>query len=174
MAEDLAAYALLRAVTRSVEPVVVELEDLARDCVADLAPLLDSSRVTVLPSRITALADPPALRRVLTNLLTNALKYSEAGPVLVAFGPAGRGWVQVQVADRGRGIDAADLPTIFDEFERGRMAEDDGGSGLGLASVRKLVADQGGRVRIESAVGHGTVVTVELPSVAEPAQPRSG
>ena len=57
-----------------------------------------------------------------------------------------------------------DIDTIFNEFARGRLAEDDGGTGLGLASVRELVQQQHGVVAIESEVGVGTTVAVELPS----------
>ena len=71
------------------------------------------------------------------------------------------------VADEGRGIAEEDLETIFEEFERGRLAtEGDGGTGLGLASVKSLVEEHGGRVSIHSVVGEGTTVTVELPAPA--------
>jgi signal transduction histidine kinase len=89
------------------------------------------------------------------------VKYS-AGPVTCDVA-AEDGWVRLTVSDAGRGIDPSDLATIFDEFERGRMAENDGGQGLGLTSVRSLVESLGGRVNIESAVGQGTTVVVELP-----------
>jgi signal transduction histidine kinase len=71
--------------------------------------------------------------------------------------------VALAVRDHGRGIDPGDLGSIFEEFSRGRLAEDDGGTGLGLASVRELVEEQRGSVRIESELGVGTTVTVELP-----------
>jgi signal transduction histidine kinase len=84
----------------------------------------------------------------------------------------------MSVRDRGRGIDPRDIEHIFGEFVRGRMAEDDGGTGLGLASVRELVRQQNGTVTIQSEVGVGTTVTVELPSHAylKPSAPsqRSG
>ena len=67
------------------------------------------------------------------------------------------------VADRGRGIDPADRETIFDEFNRGRRAADDGGFGLGLAVVRNLVEQHGGSVRIDDGRFGGTDVTVRLP-----------
>jgi signal transduction histidine kinase len=67
------------------------------------------------------------------------------------------------VTDHGRGLASDDLESIFDEFERGALAEDDGGTGLGLASVRQLVTLQRGKVSIDSELGVGTTVTVELP-----------
>ena len=73
---------------------------------------------------------------------------------------------QISVPTTAAGSTPTTSSTIFDEFVRGRMAEDDGGTGLGLASVRELVAQQNGTVAIESEVGVGTTVTVELPSHA--------
>jgi signal transduction histidine kinase len=58
------------------------------------------------------------------------------------------------------------VPRIFDEFERGALAEDDGGTGIGHASVRQLVSLQHGRVWIDSQEGAGTTVTIELPLAA--------
>ena len=105
-----------------------------------------------------------ALHRVLTNLCVNALKYSpHDAPVSIRLEVDDRGRVQILIADQGRGIDAGDLDLIFDEFARGRLAQDDGGTGLGLASVRELVAQMRGTVRIESEVGVGTTVIVDLP-----------
>ncbi len=114
------------------------------------------------------------MHRVITNLVVNALKYSPPDSVVdIGFSRARAGFLQMTVSDRGRGIDPGDLGVIFDEFVRGRMAEDDGGTGLGLASVRELVHQQNGHVSIESEVGVGTTVTVELPSHAflKPAAP---
>jgi hypothetical protein len=64
----------------------------------------------------------------------------------------------------GRGIDPRDIGTILEEFARGRLADADGGTGLGLASVRDRVDRQHGTVSIDSEVGVGTTVTVDLPS----------
>jgi signal transduction histidine kinase len=84
--------------------------------------------------------------------------------VLVDFSRPGSGTVRLAIRDEGRGIHPDDIDTIFDEFVRGRLAENDGGSGLGLASVRELVDQMEGSVAIDSKVGGGTTVTVVLPS----------
>lgn len=68
----------------------------------------------------------------------------------------------------GRGIDGRDLDSIFLEFERGRLAQDDSGTGLGLASVRRLIELQHGTVDITSQLRVGTTVTIRLP--LEPGQ----
>ena len=68
------------------------------------------------------------------------------------------------VTDQGRGIAPEDVERIFDGFERGSLATEDGGTGLGLTSVRSLVEEQGGSVHLTSVVDGGTTVTVELPA----------
>ena len=76
----------------------------------------------------------------------------------------GEGRKTIRVRDHGRGIHPDDLESILGAYERGRYADSgDGGTGLGLASVKRLAERQGGSIRIESAVGVGTTVSVELP-----------
>jgi signal transduction histidine kinase len=139
--------------------------EVVRDAVHDISPVLNPARVEVLGDVALAKANGVALHRVVTNLVVNALKYSPPDSLVnVSFTHEGEGRVQVVVADRGRGIDPADVSTIFDEFNRGRLAEPDGGTGLGLTSVRELVKQMRGTVDIDSTVGVGTVVTLDLPA----------
>ncbi len=113
--------------------------------------------------------DPAALGHVVLNLLENAVKYGpESGnTVRVVVRAAGRRAV-VTVADRGAGIDRADLPHIFEQFYRGRV---DGptrrGFGLGLAIVRTAIEAHGGSVTVSSEPGRGSVFTVSLPLPAQ-------
>ncbi len=110
--------------------------------------------------------DAARLERAVTNLIANAVRYSPAGgtiTVTVGHDPS-REEALVRVADRGLGIPAADLPRVFDRFYRspavaGRIR----GNGLGLASVREIVEQHGGRVEIASVEGEGTTVTIYLP-----------
>ncbi len=165
MVEGLIEFASQRAVHASLRLDDIDIAQVARDVVRELAPALDPARVSIIDDVTLARANGVAMQRVLSNIVVNALKYSPAGsPVQVTFERPQPGHVQVSVSDRGRGIDAGDLDTIFAEFARGRLAEDDGGTGLGLASVRELVEQQHGRVSIESEVGVGTTVSVELRS----------
>jgi signal transduction histidine kinase len=104
---------------------------------------------------------------VITNVVVNALKYSPSGtPVDVSFARSAPGLTSIAVADHGRGIHPEDLDTIAEEFARGRLAEEDGGTGLGLTSARDLVAQQNGALSIQSTVGVGTTVRIDLPSIA--------
>lgn len=159
-------HARLRAGGVGVRLEPVELGPLLTGVVEDLSGSLGDHEVVVAETGATVLGDPTALSRVFGNVLGNAAKYSPPGTridVHVEVTPDRR--VEVVVADRGRGIDPEDLAAIFNEFERGRRAQDDGGFGLGLAVVRHLVELQGGAVSIGSGRYGGTDVTVRLPAV---------
>lgn len=120
--------------------------------------------------------DGARLARVLGNLLENAAKYSPPGcPIHVAvaagFGPGtDQPWVELTVQDQGMGVPAADLPHLFTPYYRARnVAGRIAGTGLGLASVRAIVAAHGGTVAVASVEGQGTTVTLRLPrGVADP------
>lgn len=157
-------HARLRAggVRVALEPV--RLGAVLQGVVDDLSSAVDEHEVVVQPTEAVVVADPTALARVFTNILGNAAKYSPAGSRIdVLVEETGDGRVEVVVADRGRGIDDADVAAIFNEFERGRRAENDGGFGLGLAVVRHLVEMHGGAVEIGGGRYGGTDVVVRLP-----------
>jgi PAS domain S-box-containing protein len=179
MVEGLVEFARQRAGQATLVLADIDLCQVARSAVHDLSTHFDPARVRIADDVALATANGVAMHRVATNLVVNALKYSPSDSVVdITFSRARAGFLQMSVKDRGRGIDPRDIDVIFDRFVRGRMAQDDGGTGLGLASVRELVRQQNGTVSIQSEVGVGTTVTVELPSHASlkpsaPAQ-RSG
>jgi len=108
-------------------------------------------------------ADSHQLRRVFTNLLDNALKFSrEKGTITVTTEETAKD-VIVKVEDEGIGISSDELPYIFDAFHRGAGAEGKRGFGLGLAGVRTIIEAHGGYVRVDSKDGKGSVFTVVLP-----------
>ncbi len=111
-------------------------------------------------------ADRRALRTILDNLIANALRYTPEGGRIRLGATEQQERVQFFVHDNGRGIEAERLPTIFGRFT-GDPAS--GGTGLGLALVRRLVESQGGQVSVESRLGAGTTFRFTLPvSIAEP------
>jgi PAS domain S-box-containing protein len=118
-----------------------------------------------IPAEIQA--DERLLRHIFTNLLTNAVKYSDAGQ-MVRFG-LGRHEAEIVcvIRDQGIGIPKADREWLFTAFHRGRNAADRAGTGLGLVIVKRCVALQGGKIEVESKLGEGTAVTVRLPITYE-------
>ena len=109
--------------------------------------------------------DPQRIGQVVANLVANAVKFTPRGgsvSVDVAATPDG---ARIEVVDTGVGIDATELPLIFDRFYRGSRANEarGSGSGLGLAIVRSIVDMHGGTVEVESRVGNGSRFTVTLP-----------
>jgi two-component system, OmpR family, phosphate regulon sensor histidine kinase PhoR len=112
-------------------------------------------------------ADVDRLRRVFTNLLDNALKFSkEKGKINIKVEEAEQE-VKVQIGDDGIGISPEDLPYIFDLFYRGRGAASQKGSGVGLGTVKAIVEGHRGRIFVASELGKGTVFTVLLPKVRQ-------
>ncbi len=113
--------------------------------------------------------DVVGLERMLANLLGNAIKYSPAGgTITVSLAPEGEAapsrWAVLSVRDEGLGIPAADLPHIFEQFHRGtNVAGRITGTGLGLATVWRIVEQHGGSVSVHSREGAGTTIVVRLP-----------
>ncbi len=133
--------------------------------VARLAENRASIRLELAPELPPVTGDELAIRRVLENLVGNAadgLDGRPAGTVTVTTASARDGAervVRMSVADNGRGMTRAELDHAFDDF----YTTKEGGTGLGLTIVRRLVQDLGGRLRVETQPGVGTRVTVELP-----------
>jgi len=107
-------------------------------------------------------ADPDLLRRVLINILTNAIKYIQDGGVIDMTVTANPDAMRFVVSDNGPGIPTEDQPHIFDTFFRGRAAQTDG-AGLGLAFCKLAVEAHGGKIWLESEVGKGTAFSFTIP-----------
>ncbi|MNX55166.1 Sensor histidine kinase TodS [compost metagenome] len=120
--------------------------------------------LSVLPTDIELDTDPALLRRILDNLLSNALSYTVEGRVLLCARRR-RGGAVIQIWDTGVGIAPDAQEAVFTEFTRGVDAPDAGqGLGLGLAIVRRLAALLGYEVSVRSAVGKGSVFSVRMPA----------
>lgn len=110
---------------------------------------------------------PGLLKRVMLNLLDNAFRHTPPGTPVTLVVRSDGALTRIQVADAGPGIPAAELPTLFERFRRGRTSGP--GAGLGLALCREIVARHGGQIAIDSRPGEGTRVEIEIPRVAAPA-----
>jgi two-component system, OmpR family, phosphate regulon sensor histidine kinase PhoR len=119
----------------------------------------------LIPNLPALLLDADLLAQALTNLVSNALKYSPAQNEVIVSASVGEGALKIEVADHGCGIPAASLPHIFEKFYRVPRLEqaDIPGAGLGLALVREIAELHGGRVTVESEVGVGSLFTLQLP-----------
>jgi two-component system sensor histidine kinase SenX3 len=118
------------------------------------------------PTRLTVVGDRRQLVSAVTNLLDNAVKYSEPGSSIDVRARTDGTWVDVTVRDRGIGIPRRDLERIFERFyrvDRARSRET-GGTGLGLAIVRHVASNHRGEVRVESREGVGSTFTLRLPA----------
>ena len=113
------------------------------------------------PAPVVGRWDRLRLDQVVTNLVSNALKYGRGRPVEISV-TAGDERASVSVRDSGIGIDPADQPRIFERFERAVSGKHYGGFGLGLWIAREVVQSMGGEIRVRSTPGEGATFTVEL------------
>jgi two-component system cell cycle sensor histidine kinase PleC len=157
----------------------VLVQDLVRDCVYLMQPGAEEVGValyTDIPRIMPVFyADPRALRQILLNLLTNAVKFTPSGgdvTVRILIAPSGE--FCLEVADTGVGIAEEDQARVFESFGQGRhdVVNASQGTGLGLSIVRGLAEAQGGRVTLESQVNRGTTLRVFLPIDRLRAQPK--
>ena len=132
-----------------------------------------------VPSNFPSLyGDADQLRRILLNIIENALKFTPPGGCveLVASSKCEK-WITLEVRDSGIGILPEALPHVFDRFYRAdasrtRLTLQVGGSGLGLSLAKELVEAHSGTITISSSIGAGTIVTLRLP--AQPFVPAAG
>jgi two-component system, OmpR family, phosphate regulon sensor histidine kinase PhoR len=167
--EDLLAMARVSDPAAGFDPVPVDLRRIVLDVVEECAHAASTAVVTVwtaLPEeRVPVLGRPDELHRMLANLLSNALKYSDAGGSVAVGLTVDDERVTASVADHGLGISEGDQRDLFREFFRSHNPEALArpGSGLGLVIVDRIVRRHGGDIEVESVLGEGTTVTVTLP-----------
>lgn len=145
-----------------VRPVLTDVAEMLGRVRSDLAgrrPVM-LEIATELPP---AFVDPDRLEQVLTNLVSNALKFSPAGSPLQLAARVGGESMEIIVSDRGQGISPADKELIFEKFHRGTGASNVPGTGLGLYVSRAIVEAQGGELRVTSRLGVGSRFSVVLP-----------
>ncbi len=158
---------------------LVALSSLAESVVDEMEPVAARRDVEVrstVPSNAVAVGDQLSLRRALTNLVENAIRYNrDGGHVVVEGVTTAPAYVGVVVRDDGIGIAAEAIPHVFDRFyraDKGRSRAE-GGSGLGLSIVAKIAREHGGRVDVESEQGKGSRFILILPAPPAPPAPSS-
>ncbi len=110
-------------------------------------------------------ADPTMLRQAISNLIDNAIKYTQSGGQILVRVSQAHGRMHISIRDTGMGISPADQSRLFERFYRARRQESlkERGTGLGLAIVKSIVEQHGGTVTVESRLGAGSTFTVDLP-----------
>jgi signal transduction histidine kinase len=150
---------------------VVDLVTVARDSVAEHAAMATGHRVT-LDARTPALVsewDGRRLEHVISNLISNAVKFSPSGGDVTVTVDKVEDDAVVAVRDQGVGIVPEDRGTIFERFRRGTNVRGIPGTGIGLTLAKEIVEAHGGRIFVESVPGKGSIFTVRLPLSAESA-----
>jgi signal transduction histidine kinase len=156
----------------------VDLDAALSAALADVAAQAERTGLLVHRQKLPIVqGNPDAVRRILQNILSNAMKYSgPASPQVRVLVRPGHGLVRLDVADNGRGIAAEELPRLFQPYRRLASSEGTSGTGLGLALSSRLAQAMGGRLWADSRLGHGTVMHLSLPEAlgAPNDRPRDG
>lgn len=160
---------LARMENRSATMRRADVNDIARYAVDGIRPLSEEKQIDVrcetLTAPVYAIVDRPLVQQALTNLLGNALKFTEAGGEIVVRIEDEAEWVCLSVRDTGSGIPPDEQERLFERFFQGKNGASRGdGSGLGLAIVAEVARKHGGSISVESEIGSGTEFRLRLPS----------
>lgn len=173
LVEDLLELSRLESGERPPLWEEIRVGEIAEDVVASVASLAARKRIALAHTAGNGhpvISDADRLRRILENLVENAIKYTaEGGRVEIRTGPGPGGGARIEVEDNGPGIAAEHLPRIFERFYRVDKARSRelGGTGLGLAIVKHLAEGMGAAVSVRSELGAGTCFTIEVPAGRE-------
>jgi two-component system sensor histidine kinase KdpD len=163
LVEDLLDLSRLESGTANPHPEPCSLDEVV-EAAASSATLRDAALDIQLPDDLPAVqADPAQLERVISNLLQNAVRYSNNGQPVAVRADASRGRVHLRITDHGPGISPSEITRIFEPFYRSPDASGQG-SGLGLAIAKGFVEGNGGRLWARSLPGQGSTFTIELPA----------
>jgi signal transduction histidine kinase len=162
------------AIKPSFQPVGIQ--DLFRSVLVDIEPIARAKGliVTMRGRDVAVTSDPLMLRRILQNLLANAVQYTERGRVLLSCRKRGADF-RVDVWDTGPGIAPSEQSKIFEEFHRGAAGQRShaGGFGIGLAIISRMAEALGHGIELCSETGQGTRFSVFVPSAGDVAPPRA-
>lgn len=180
--DDILDFSKIEAGRLEIEHVAFDLHSAAEDVAELLAHKAREKRLEVIVRYMPGtpqfvLGDPGRVRQILCNLVSNAIKFTESGYVLITIDTveeksALRPMIRIQVEDTGIGIPANKLESIFDMFAQadGSTTRRFGGTGLGLTISRQLVSLMGGRIGVQSEPGKGSIfwLTMNLPKTQQP------
>lgn len=172
LTDELMDLALIESGQAPIKLVETRADELATEAVEPLRPQAERKGIRLViqvPAELLVLADPQGIRKVLGNLLHNAIKFTNPGGRIEIRAAARGDNVEFAVTDSGCGIAAADLARIFERFYKADRARVRGqgelrGTGLGLAIAKHTVEAHGGRIWAESVEGKGSTFYFTLPS----------
>ena len=144
----------------------LNVEDYFSDCAEELGLEMETRGIELVYANyvekgVQVIADGEQIRRVIHNIISNAIKYMDKPKGIIQLRVKDVGdFIQVEIEDNGKGIAAKDLPYIFDRFYRTDVSRNSskGGSGIGLSIVKKIMEDHGGKVWATSRLGIGTIM----------------
>lgn len=164
LVDDLRTLSMAEAGALALHREPINIAELVADSVASLRTQADIAGIALVTETAAALPqadiDPVRLREVLSNLLSNALRYTPRGGSVRVSATARDGRLRVSVRDTGPGIAADALPHVFDRFYK---SDESRGAGLGLAIAKSLVVAHGGEISAASEPGQGTEMRFTLP-----------
>ena len=173
--DDILDLAKVTAGQLNLEAIPFDLRQIARDVVGLMKPRAEAKGIALVvcqqPAIYRLVGDPVRLSQVLSNLVSNAIKFTDQGQVLIDIKSealnAERARLRLEVADSGIGLTEAQMELLFDRFTQADTSTTRryGGTGLGLAICRELVELMGGEIGVDSHMGQGSTfwVTLELP-----------
>ncbi|MHB1254978.1 MAG: ATP-binding protein [Dethiobacteraceae bacterium] len=167
---DILDMAKFEAGALRVEKEKVDLNDVFRVVRRTMSAIAyqNNIRLTVSKSELPLLmGDPERLRQIISNLISNSIKFVKEGGEITVFAEANKEFAAISVADTGEGIPPELMPHIFEKFRQGEesLRRRRGGTGLGLALVKTLVELHDGSVSVKSELGKGTTFTIRIPFV---------
>ena len=163
--EDMLDVSRIRTGKLSIRPSQVDLSRLVSTLVETFAPQISAAQSSVnlrVDCPVVGLWDEFRIEQVVSNLLTNALRYGAKSPIDVSVYVEGQNAI-VEVRDQGIGISEENQQRIFQQFERVSAKHAVAGLGLGLFISEQIVAAHGGKITVQSALGEGAVFRVSLP-----------
>ena len=146
----------------------VELKELLQEICEQMKVVADDHSISFQPSSletVSVLGDREHLRRLLLNLVDNAIKYTPAGGSVTLSLQSEKDWASLRISDTGIGLSRDEQQLIFSRFHRATetRSRDEKGVGLGLSIARSITEAHGGRIQVESTPGQGSTFTVLLP-----------
>ncbi|MGI8935791.1 MAG: PAS domain-containing sensor histidine kinase [Phormidesmis sp.] len=163
MIDDILVLGKIEAKRLVLSPQPINLVDFCRELLLEMQPIQKRLKFTGRFKALIAQTDQTLLRSILTNILSNAIRYSDEDSVVQLSLSQRQHQAVFTIKDDGIGILPEDHPHLFEPFHRGKNASNIPGTGLGLSIVKQFVELQKGDIKVESELGVGTMFRVRLP-----------